>query len=56
MLQGWAGGGDRIPMPVAEREEAKAKYRALVSSHPSIGIAQGLYARLAPKHSKKDVV
>ena len=43
-------------MPVAEREEAKAKYRALVSSHPSIGIAQGLYARLAPKHSKKDVV
>jgi len=39
-------GGDKIPMPVADREELKARQRSLVSQHPLIGSAHALYARL----------
>lgn len=42
-------GVDKIPMPTAEREQTKAKYRSLVSQHPMINIAQDLYTRIRPK-------
>jgi len=39
-------GADKIPIPMPEREQAKAEYRLLVSQHPGIAGAQDLYDRL----------